>query len=268
MGSSLLVRLVLLPPPPLILKSSSWFNLSTPAIPWQPTNSSHIIFILIFNSMQPSDLDLQSLKTILLTYLIEAQQEQGYMYSHDSWMLPSSRGIKASLTRVLEGLEWRHRKLYGSSRATFTFNTVSSECHQLCFKVPARFKLHSTSCPSNLLHLRSCSPVSWHFIRKRSMWSCVGVFTVEVSGHSLMISLSLSFCFTVSFPQGDRGPVGPTGPVGDKGPTVSTVTQDIQSSASCLRAGNPQSRCICIQKGFPRYQQSYNSLTELGYFVQ
>lgn len=34
--------------------------------------------------MQPSDLDLQSLKTILLTYLIEAQQEQGYMYSHDS----------------------------------------------------------------------------------------------------------------------------------------------------------------------------------------
>lgn len=100
------------------------------------------------------------------------------------------------------------------------------------------------------------------------MWSCVGVFTVEVSGHSLMISLSLSFCFTVSFPQGDRGPVGPTGPVGDKGPTVSTVTQDIQSSASCLRAGNPQSRCICIQKGFPRNQQSYNSLTELGYFVQ
>lgn len=89
------------------------------------------------------------------------------------------------------------------------------------------------------------------------MWSCVGVFTVEVSGHSLMISLSLSlFLFHCFFPQGDRGPVGPTGPVGEKGPTVSTVTQDIESSASCLRAGNPQSHCIYIRKGFPRNQQA------------
>lgn len=43
------------------------------------------------------------------------------------------------------------------------------------------------------------------------------MFSVEVSGHSLMISVSA----LLFFPQGDRGPVGPTGPVGEKGPMVS-----------------------------------------------
>lgn len=82
-----------------------------------------------------------------------------------------------------------------------------------------------------------------------------------------MIS-SLFFCLNV-FSQGDRGPAGPTGPVGEKGPRVSTVTQDIlQSSASCLKVGQPQSYSVFIEKGFPRNQQSYSSLQELGYIVQ
>lgn len=69
---------------------------------------------------------------------------------------------------------------------------------------------------------------------------------------------------SMSFPQGDRGPAGPTGPVGEKGPRVSTVTQDIlQMSASCLRAGKSQSHSVYTKKGFPKNQQSYNSLPEL-----
>ena len=81
-----------------------------------------------------------------------------------------------------------------------------------------------------------------------------------------MISLFLSRCF---FPQGDRGPAGPTGPVGEKGPRVRTATQDmLQSSAPCLRVGKPQTHSVYIQRGFPRNQQSYNSLPELKYFVQ
>lgn len=111
-------------PPPSHTKSSFWFNLSAPAIPWQPTNSFHIIYI--FNSVPPSDLDLSfqynTLKLFCSPFDRSATRIGKVLVQ--SWKLQGSRRIKTSVTQVLEGLKWRSRQIYCSPGVTSAFNTV------------------------------------------------------------------------------------------------------------------------------------------------
>lgn len=108
------------PPPPLSQNHSGSVCQHQP-YPDSP-QIPFTLYIDIFNSITPSDLDLcfqyRALRLFCSPFDRSATRTRRLV---QSWMLYSSRRIKASLTQVLE---WRPKQLYCSTGVTFAFKTM------------------------------------------------------------------------------------------------------------------------------------------------